>query len=519
MGRKTGIDINVQYGFWSAVICGILAHGFMVTNIINNWDSLSKLSNPSGTGGIFVLKTGRWFLYVLTKFMDRVWGNYTLPYFNGLTAVLFLALSAGIIIKLFDIRNHINAILIGSIMLAFPSVVSGMFYMFIVHYYALAVLLVCISVLYIDDRKKCWISVFCLCLSLGIYQAFLPIWICLVYMKIILFAFQNEEAMPVFKKCVGYFMILLFSIFSYVFIMKSSMWLTGEQLWDYQGAGNVLGLSIGMRLSNAIAAYSDFIHLPNRLFYAINHTFWIRKSLLLIWILFLYFVLKMIKQRYQTTHTNTIFLCVLLAIFPLCVNSIGILFPESGIYTLMVYANVFLYVYPLVFMEKLAQKTAAFRFPVSKIVSVIIATCILNYIWQANGNYTAAAYANKQAWSYAQELVIRIKSTPGYEKSMPVFFIGKEENDSYGGSYGFDDPNFKNIWNTDLFDVGGSSDNLINTYSFENLIKAYTGFNPDKVSEEEKKIILKHGELQMMACYPDSNSIKTIDHVIVVKLK
>jgi len=65
----------------AAVVCGLIAHLFALTNIVQNGDNV--IVNGYGAGII----SGRWFLSVLGDFVGKVWGNYNLPFFNGILTI------------------------------------------------------------------------------------------------------------------------------------------------------------------------------------------------------------------------------------------------------------------------------------------------------------------------------------------------------------------------------------------------------------------------------------------------
>ena len=74
------------------------------------------------------------------RFMRSVFGgSYSLPFFNGIFALLFLALSAGMVVSVFQVRNKLTAGLIGGLMTVFPAVVSMYFFMFLALYYAIGI--------------------------------------------------------------------------------------------------------------------------------------------------------------------------------------------------------------------------------------------------------------------------------------------------------------------------------------------------------------------------------------------
>ena len=139
-------------------------------------------------------------------------------------------------------------------------------------------------------------------------------------------------------------------------------------------------------------------------------------------------------------------------------------------------------------------------------VLILTGACvILNYAWQANGNYMSSYYTTKQTVSYFQALVTRIKSVDGYSDQYPVAFIGEN----------YEDESFENSWANTPFWYGGLSPILINRYSRDWFMQNYLGYFYTPASEE---IVQKlESETKDMPSYPDSGSIKVIDGTVVVK--
>ena len=84
----------------AAILTGLASHLFALTNVLQNHDNIAVL-NGYGAG----VTSGRWFLNILGDFIGRVWGNYNLPFFNGLLCILLLSVSAAVIIERFHITD------------------------------------------------------------------------------------------------------------------------------------------------------------------------------------------------------------------------------------------------------------------------------------------------------------------------------------------------------------------------------------------------------------------------------
>lgn len=155
-----------------AFVSGIAIHLFGLINVLHNYDDICVVPAGYGTG----LTSGRWFLTVLGDFIGYIWGNYNLPYANGVVFILLIAVSAGMLTSVFHIKRRISGALIGLIFVSFPSVTSVLFFKYTAVYYGFAILLSVLAVWTLERFKYgFFISVFCIAFSLGIYQAYFPI--------------------------------------------------------------------------------------------------------------------------------------------------------------------------------------------------------------------------------------------------------------------------------------------------------------------------------------------------------
>ena len=97
--------------FIFALVMGLCAHLYKITNWLPNWDSLVFRYD-----GQNMLSMGRWFLPVVCA--PRSF--YDLPFVAGFMAIIFHGMGAVCICKMFDVRKNITAALIGATVATFP---------------------------------------------------------------------------------------------------------------------------------------------------------------------------------------------------------------------------------------------------------------------------------------------------------------------------------------------------------------------------------------------------------------
>ena len=200
-------------------------------------------------------------------------------------------------------------------------------------------------------------------------------------------------------------------------------------------------------------------------------------------------------------------LILLLVCFPLAVNFIVIMCPNSWIYTLMVFNFVVLLLLPVILYECVDEKWKLGNI-LRKAALVIVIVMMCNYAYIANVNYQTMYFTDRQTENYFSSMLTQVRMTDGYKSSMPWAFIGNN----------ITDPSFKNFAANNLM-YGGNDVEYVNAYSRISWFRAYQGFDIKLVADIEKAILYKNEDVKNMPCYPDNGSIKIIDGIVVIKLE
>ena len=265
---KNILHKNLKITFLSTFVTGILAHLFVLTNVLHNYDSITQVPLGVGTS----LSSGRWMLMYIEKFQNRFWAPYTVPFFEGMLTIFFLSVAACLVVSIFQIKNPLNCILTGAIIICFPAVTSMMFFMYTAPHYALAILL---SILAVRMADKKWygsiIAIFLLACSLGIYQAYLPFAAGLMVLLLI-WKLMRKELNWIHTLFYGikYVAILGGSIVAYMAILKITLWHYQITLSDYQGIDNMGGITLAKIPGILKNICQNFCHLASRDYYQMN---------------------------------------------------------------------------------------------------------------------------------------------------------------------------------------------------------------------------------------------------------
>ena len=507
----------VKTAFYAAFAAGLAAHLYQFTNKLYNYDELAN--TPGGIG--LSTEQGRWLLNWMGRFMRSVFGgSYSLPFFNGIFALLFLALSAGMVVSVFQVRNKLTAGLIGGLMTVFPAVVSMYFFMFLALYYAIgisfSVFAAWLAVKYPKNIIANIAAVVMIACSLGIYQAYFPDTVCILLIVVILKAAfggvkEKKEWKEFFLMIARFLVVMAAGVAVYFLINKAVLAVTHIQLTSYQGGDTMGKITIAQLISALKSCYTSFFDMGFSDVMGISYNRTVRRLIKVVWILFAagigaYLVLK--KKEYLN---KVIVLCGIV-VFPVAMFLIYVMAPNSYCYTLMAYSVVFFFVFFLLWLDA-CSRNLKLHAPVKSITNwvsaLLTAALVIVYIWYANGNYMALEYTKYHDFSYVQTLITKIRSVEDYSQDKPVIVVGTQINDSTNGMGSLIG---------DTFTVGGKADTNLGYNSLLYLMSDYLGFSPYYGTYEEIQNWMQREVVREMPSYPADGSIQVIDDTIIVKL-
>ena len=134
--------------FISALVVGVVAHLYKITNWLPNWDSVVFRYDAQN-----MLNLGRWFLSIVCA----PGSFYDLPWITGLLAIIFHALGAVCILKIFNVKKFITSALVGALIVSFPTVTSVMLYNYVADGYSIAFFLSVVAAMLLTKDKPRYI--------------------------------------------------------------------------------------------------------------------------------------------------------------------------------------------------------------------------------------------------------------------------------------------------------------------------------------------------------------------------
>ncbi|MBC5628056.1 glucosyltransferase domain-containing protein [Clostridium sp. NSJ-6] len=503
---------NTVACFLSSIFWGILSYIYLFTNNLNIFDNIAMTPWGYGTG----TSSGRWFLQEFGNFVGEIWGNYNVPIFIGLFSVLTLAVTSCIIIKIFDIKNKWNCILIGGITVVFPAIASTMLFTFTVGYYSLAIFFAILGIYLIYKYKIIgyFLGTLLFSFSLGIYQGYYPLTASIFVIILIQMCINQKFTFKeVILKGIKFFSALLVGYILYRLFLEYFLFTNNISLSSYEGIDEMGKIDLTLLPEQIKNIYKTLIKMPFSNYNEINGTRIIRYSFLGMYIITFINFLFITKKNFKKKNLSLIgLLLVLLIILPISIDSIVILVPNGRIYTLMQMAFVCIFYLAIITSDYNLEINASSY--INKLLNfsgiTIILIAILNYSWQSNVNYRAVYYENRILENYYETMYTRIKSIDNYNQDMDVYFVGRVISDK----------TFKSRWSDLAFRYGGNGSHL-NTYSYSRAqtISNYLGYSYEEIDTNSEIYIENKEFIEEMDKYPNDNSIKIINDKIFVRLE
>ncbi|MGL5260363.1 MAG: glucosyltransferase domain-containing protein [Lachnospiraceae bacterium] len=494
--------------FLFTCIFGVITHFYVMTNKLPNWDEINTI-NSYGSGDFL----GRWFL----RYVHKIGGSASMPAVHGFLAVVFIAMAACIVLSILKLKSTTSAILIGLMMVTFPSVISNMTFMFMTHTSSLTILFLCFAV-YVMRRFK-WgavLSTVIFICSMGIYQSYISIAITLILMGLLFDLFRGGEVKTIVIEGIKAAGSLILSVAIYIPICYYYYPAMKEEAYggiSQMGQINIMEVPVMIaRCYKRILEY--FIWKP----YAfVSDTMQFSNIAICIIGIFLFVYLIYKKGIYKDKIKVTLVIFIA-ALLPFAAAFVYFMAPDAPFSMLMLYAYVFIYVLAIGMLELSVKNTKKRK----KMIQCIAIITVIVTMLSAHGNYILAnrAYLRMQisyerVTSYFNRIITRVEGMEGYQYGENVAILGE--------FYYVNNPSPVEIPilnSEDLRELSGVAleNGLITSGVRDNFIRTYIGFEMGNVTSEAKDEIINTKEFQNMAVFPAEGSIQKVNGIWVVKL-
>lgn len=488
----------------SSLISGFLSHGYAMGNNYIYHDSTIL----NGLGTTFGL--GRWALGFSGELNNLTLGNYQLPLLNIVISLIFIALSSAVVTRFFKVKSYYLSGFIGAVFAAYPVVTSTFAYNFSATYYFLALFLAVLSVDRIsdsDDKKDIIIAIILLTFSAGFYQAYLSVAVTMALSLIMKELLLSEsEIKDIVRKGIKYIVTFIVSLVLYLILNKISLVIMKPPATGYQGAKNMGALTISKIPARFIQTYLHFFYIK---WNGIN-----KQTCMWVFIITYLVIAAVMVIRYMLKKKlpciNVILFVIAYAVMPIAVNLVYLMSTDDkfSIHTLMRFATVFVILTPAVFMEATSSKEKDRGLSICAVLLTVITFC---YIYSNNVAYMKMNLVQTEMTSFFTVLESRISQVENFSDETPVVFYGEfkiEDKNLYDMNEMYGD--------TVILGYEYNARDLINRESWKRYMAYHTGFAPNIIDAPAD--ILETDEFANLKVYPDADSIKVINGILVVKL-
>ncbi len=501
--------------FLVTIITSIIVHFQLYALMITGPDTLiNSMYHQADIWETMLLRFGLNFIQVIK-------GNIVSPALSTLLSSIFLGVTVVLVIDILEIKKKYLKYIVAIIFAVAPNISATLTFFYCSDAYILGMLLATLSVFlirkYKDNNWIILISGLLVGLSMGMYQTYLSIAMVLCISSLIIDLLNKEEKKQIFINIFRYILMGLIGIILYYTLSHITLSIKNLHVSNYSGA-NSIGVQTLLDFPKLLpeAYESFFAYFFNDKM--IPNTIW--NTDILYTVIFITMIISTIyiilKNELYKKITNIIILLIFVFVAPICFSIIEIIVPSVDIHILM--ACSMIYIFPLFFkiLEILPKNiiTNLFKYIVM-ICSVII---IWNYVWQDNASYIAIKSMQNQTESTVLRLVTHIEQLDEYNPQMSILIVGGLENNSYFNKNNTTieakkiyDRTWKFISNTSTIWCG-------NLDCWKKMLYEYIGVNVNLVSEGESSKILETDEFKNMKSYPEKDSIKVINNIVVIKL-
>lgn len=499
---KSNLSKELKLCFLSAIIIGLVAHIYKITNWLPNWDSLVfRYDNQN------MLAMGRWFLPIACGFSSF----YDLPLLSGLLSILFHTIGAMVIVKMFDVKKSVTAVLIGAMVVSFPTVTSVLTYNYVADGYALSFLLASLAAYFLTKEKPNYIlSVIFIALSVGIYQAYVTVTIMLL-----LFYLINETIKPTSKfkdiliKATKYLVSGAVGMGLYYLVLTVLLKITNTALLDYQGLNDAASLSsldlLGSLYIIKESFFSFFFDFSNGidLFHVINCIILIATVV--------FYITDIIKNK--TSILKILTLIVLAILLPIGANILSFINSSIDYHNLMKMGFCVFYLFFILGYEKVDFKND--KINIAKLWTILLVSFVLifNQVIIANVAYHKLNMAYEKSYGILVRVADRIEQTEGANECDSILVLGALENSK---EYSALIP--PEITGTTDGLIIRADDEIVGQSVFCSAINDYCDKDYKFLAGDVKQALLQKIDINSLKNWPDKNSIMVVDNVIVIKL-
>ncbi len=506
---RSRVSRESKLAFLGGFVATVLFHFFKFVNYLPNHDSVYNYYASQN-----VIGSGRWALAAAcapSSFFD-------LPWVIGILSAVFIGLTAAVIVKLFKIKNPVLIVLAAALLVAAPGTTETFFFIYTADGYMLAMLLAALGAYYLrlgEHRISRYIlGGACICVSCGIYQAYVSFALVLIALSFVLELLRgNASVRDALLYIVRAAVTVAAAMLCYFIIWKLSLMIFSRTPTTYQGISEVSSFSLSQILSAVVDSLSTVL-LYFLQWNVLEHGFSLYSvlSLLFFAAFATAFVIAVIKSRMYKRRA-ALLLSVLGVISVLPFSCIWMFFSGAVQYRpMMLQSLVILFVFVGVLFEDYAGNAT------KNIACLLLCVTALNNALMANIAYFYMDRCYERTYGEAVLMMSRINELADEYEFDRIAVIG---NLSVEVSFDSDD---QEHWHSSpAGQINILTSRLEKHLLFHNdhtvlFLQNTFGLELEKVDEDTLEEISDSHFAEAMPCWPSPNSVSVEDGVLIIKL-
>lgn len=497
----------------ASFLFAFFSHFVILADYLFNHDSLVLLYSDLS----WTLAQGKWF----AKPISILKGPLAVHYTSAIIGIIFLSLSATLILIVLEIRNKYLSYLCVMLFVSFPAVTVILFYNGL-DYFSITIFLSVLSAYFI--KKEGLINVvtaIALCtISLGTYQGGIGFAAVLCVIMCIKKCMDDKEQLKeIVHEGMRYIIYLASSAICYYVILKIVLKIKDVQLSSYKGMDNVL--TVIYPKTFIVSLYNTFIKSvqfiwnnnlgpENGIIIVAYRTF----AILLLFSLLIYCINCIIRRKEIVKQILWLFL--FLVALPISANFPNFLAQGSSFYYITCYSLVMIFIAAIVFIDEIMISNKVYYFSALSVGIIII------YAWFISNNmlYEKGRFVAQQINSKSIEIVTRVHEIDGLKSDTPIVFVGDApylflETKEWSAAYEYS--------NYSVMGVGNASEVAYNPGILISYIQNVLGYNDNYQTYDTCESVLEDEEhfrniVDSMTVYPYKGSIQMCDGIVFVKM-
>ncbi len=483
----------------------VISHGYCYFNLNFSHDSMFSFSEFTS------VNIGRGVI----DLFGNMRGHYFPPLLIGSLTYIFLLGTVYLLINIFQVKKKINTFLLSGIFVTASTItLLNATYIDFSDIYSFAIFIITLAAYIFINKKDIvgyLISIILLVIGLSTYQSYISFFIGIVILYSIKNCIEKDNyRMILINGLKAIFVValslILYSLFSkLIIIISNSSFATGYN--SISDVGNFANFNeIITTLKRTYTTVFNYILHPS-IFYS-NVVSFLNLLIIIVNIV----IVSLIFVKNKVPKENIILTFLLILLLPFGIN-IACFLSKGFVHELMIYALFLLYIFPVIMLERDLFKlklSNIYKKSYTSLITISYIIIIFLGIVYSNQCYLKKNFEFDNTITTMNRILNRIEEIDGYEVGKTkVAFIGTLQ----------DGPLSKFRKEFDYGSVGLFANFSVTYYETYKLYFAnYLSYPINIIPEYEAVGMSKKSEVKEMGVFPNKDSVKKVDDVIIVKL-